>query len=142
MDIEGMMDDVMDDVEQYAKQRASGVSWENADAARKLRTALRKNDIDVDEVRYIGPDPSLMYYHDADEHTRDIVTIALVAAKARKYIPNVLAVTALESEHSRLAHFSVEREWLDEYEDADLSKKAFAKRVLDTQIDINDQEDV
>lgn len=123
-------DGIMESVEQYAEQRATGSTFEQANAAVEIRRALEKNDIDVDEVRFIGLDPSVMYYH--DERKRDVVTIALVAAKATQYITDVMAVTALESETERCGHFRIERDWIDEYNDGDLTKKAYAKRVLDT----------
>jgi hypothetical protein len=132
MDFDKMMEDVMENVEQYAKQRVQGVSFEKAQATMQLRRALEKNDVDVDEVRYIGQDPSLMYYHEDGEKTSEVVTIALVAAKATGYIPNVLAVTALESETERHAHFSVERDWLNQYNDGEINKKTLSKRTLNT----------
>lgn len=132
MDFDKIMERVKEDVGQYAEQRFSGASFEEAQAAMELRGALEKNGIDVDEVRYLGPDPSLMYYHEDGEKTDEVVTIALVAAKATEYIPNVLAVTALESETERHAGFSVERDWLDQFNNDEIDKKTLSERALDT----------
>lgn len=132
MDFDSMMEDIMEDVEQYAEQRIQGVQFDEAKAAMELRSAFKQNGVDVDEVRYIGGDPSLMYYYDPDTRKEDVVSIALVAAEGVAYIANTLAVTALESESERHAHFRVDRAWIDAYDDGDLSKTAFAKRVLDS----------
>lgn len=125
-------DDILDDVEQYAEQRISGASFDQAQAAMELRRAFKKNGVDVDEVRYIGGDPSLMYYFDADERVADVAAICLVAAEAPEVVPNVLSATALASEHEREANFAVEREWLDRYNADELSKTRLVKKALGT----------
>jgi hypothetical protein len=132
MDFDSIIEEAKEDVEQYAEQRMQGTSFDEAQAAMELRSAFKNNGVDVDEVRYIGGDPSLMYYYDPADRKTDVVSIALVAAEGAAYIANTLAVTALESESERHAHFRVDRAWIDAYDDGDLSKTAFSKRVLDS----------
>lgn len=97
-----------------------------------LEQAFADEEIDVDEVRTIGPDPSLMYYHDPNDHERDAVAIALVAARNREKITNTLAATALENPGKRKGLLRVDRALLDRYAKGEIDAKTLGKRVLAT----------
>lgn len=99
--------------------------------ARKLET----EGVDVDELRTIATDPSLMYWYQPDRHTKDIATVALTAAAVPSLIPNLLAATAItreDGEETQCGIFRVERSDLDAYNADRITKKEYVQRVADT----------
>jgi hypothetical protein len=132
MSDDDLLEDVQGRAEEYARQRVAGASPSEAHGLDALKRALESNGLDVDEIRMIGPDPSLMYYHQDGDRASEAATIALVAAEVPQLITDVLAVTALEGPTDRLAHMRVERGWLDAHEREELDQAELASKVLET----------
>jgi hypothetical protein len=97
--------------------------------------ALEDNAIDVDSTMDTGMDVSLMYEYDPDDELRDLVTVALLYAKAPQISTNVLSVTPIDtsgSKDERVANFMVERELAERFTADAISKKEYVQTVRNT----------
>lgn len=98
----------------------------------EVEQTLEANGVDVVSLKETAADPYLRYRHDEDDRKKLQVVIALVFAKEAHLVRETVQVAAVDGEGVRVGYFYIELSILTAFNEGVISKKEYAKKVVDT----------